>query len=63
MPGKLGMLASEALARRHVITRNIGDAVALCPPLVISESELDDLLDRVSAALDDVAQQVRSARS
>jgi 4-aminobutyrate---pyruvate transaminase len=63
MPGKLGMLASEALARRHVITRNIGDAVALCPPLVISENELDDLLDRVSAALDDVAQQVRSARS
>ncbi|SAL02321.1 aminotransferase [Caballeronia fortuita] len=59
MPGKLGALASEALARRHVITRNIGDAVALCPPLIISEQELDDLLNRVSAAIDDVARQVK----
>ncbi|BCQ29431.1 aminotransferase class III-fold pyridoxal phosphate-dependent enzyme (plasmid) [Caballeronia sp. NK8] len=59
MPGKLGALASEALARRHVITRNIGDAIALCPPLIISESELDDLMQRVSAAIDDVARQVK----
>ncbi|SAK83879.1 aminotransferase [Caballeronia temeraria] len=58
MPGKLGTLASEALARRNVITRNIGDAIALCPPLIISEDELDDLLNRVSAAIDDVARQV-----
>lgn len=58
-PGRLGTLASEALARQHVITRNIGDAIALCPPLIISESELDELLNRVHAALDDVAQQVK----
>ncbi len=32
-----------------------GDAVAMCPPLIISESELDALFDALTAALDDVA--------
>ncbi|WP_250517681.1 aspartate aminotransferase family protein [Caballeronia sp. INDeC2] len=57
-PGTLGMMAAEALAQRNVITRNIGDAIALCPPLIITEEELDDLLSRVEAAIDDVARRV-----
>ncbi|MFQ5783728.1 MAG: aspartate aminotransferase family protein [Alphaproteobacteria bacterium] len=30
-----------------------GDAVAICPPLIITEDEIDDLFDRLSKALDD----------
>ncbi|WP_175892785.1 aspartate aminotransferase family protein [Burkholderia cepacia] len=57
-PGKLGTMAAEALARRNVITRNIGDAIALCPPLIITEAELDDLMDRVEDAIEEVTKQV-----
>ena len=33
--------------------RNIGDTIALCPPLVITESEIGELFDRLERALDD----------
>jgi 4-aminobutyrate---pyruvate transaminase len=36
-----------------VITRALGDTVNLCPPLVITETEIDDLFDRIGRALDD----------
>lgn len=35
-----------------LIVRAIGDAVAICPPLVISESEIDDMFERLGRALD-----------
>ncbi|MFT0172637.1 aspartate aminotransferase family protein [Paraburkholderia mimosarum] len=60
-PGKLGQMAAEALAKRNVITRNIGDAIALCPPLIITEVELDDLLGRVEDAIDEVSRQIYAA--
>ena len=41
-------------AQAHgVITRCIGDNVNLCPPLIITESEIADLMSRVKLALDD----------
>jgi 4-aminobutyrate---pyruvate transaminase len=36
-----------------IILRAMGDAIAFCPPLIISESEIDRMLDRFSLALDD----------
>jgi 4-aminobutyrate--pyruvate transaminase len=36
-----------------------GDRVALCPPLVISEGEIDELFDRLTRALDRTAAWVR----
>ncbi|PZQ18159.1 MAG: aspartate aminotransferase family protein [Ancylobacter novellus] len=35
-----------------LIVRAIGDAVAVCPPLVITEGEVDELFDRLARALD-----------
>jgi len=29
-----------------------GDVISLCPPLVISDSEIDDLFDRLTRTLD-----------
>jgi len=41
-------------AQNHgLITRPLGDAVALCPPLVITEDELNELFVRLEKALDD----------
>jgi 4-aminobutyrate---pyruvate transaminase len=36
-----------------IIIRAMGDAVAFCPPLIITESEIDLMLDRFSLALED----------
>jgi len=36
-----------------------GDRVALCPPLIITESQIDELFRRFAAALDDTAAMVR----
>jgi 4-aminobutyrate--pyruvate transaminase len=47
--GHVGMCAQA----HGVITRGLGDVVNLCPPLVITESEIDELLTRIGRALDD----------
>ncbi|MBB3971871.1 aspartate aminotransferase family protein [Hansschlegelia beijingensis] len=42
-----------ALAQEEgLIVRAIGDAVSICPPLVITEEEIDQLFDRLGRALD-----------
>lgn len=41
-------------AREHgLIVRGIGDTMAFCPPLIITEDEIDELFARFSRALDD----------
>jgi 4-aminobutyrate--pyruvate transaminase len=45
-----------------LIVRAIGDAVAVCPPLVITESEIDELFDRLTRALDRGEAWVRSEK-
>ena len=41
------MLQDEGL-----IVRNLGDTIAVCPPLVITEAEIEDLFDRMTRGLD-----------
>ncbi len=52
---KLGM-AAKCVAfcqQEGLILRNVfGDAVTICPPLVISPAEIDELFDRLTRALD-----------
>jgi 4-aminobutyrate--pyruvate transaminase len=35
-----------------LFVRNMGDRVAICPPLIINEAELDDLFGRLHKAFD-----------
>jgi len=43
-------------AEQHgLLVRAVGDTITLCPPLIISEAEIAELLARVKAALDDTA--------
>ncbi|MOA48979.1 aminotransferase [compost metagenome] len=52
-----------ANAQQHgLITRAMGDAVAFCPPLIISEAEMAQLLERFARALDDTWQWVQATR-
>lgn len=49
-----------ARAEAHgLITRSLGDTIALCPPLIITEEEIDELFNRLGRALDDTEAWVR----
>ena len=46
----------NARAEEHgLIVRAIGDTISFCPPLIISEAEIDEMLARFGKALDDTA--------
>jgi 4-aminobutyrate---pyruvate transaminase len=51
-----------ARAQEHgLIVRAMGDSIALCPPLIISGDQIDEMLRRFGQALDDTAAAVRQA--
>jgi len=59
--GQLGIMAGKHAMANGFITRNIMDAMAFCPPLIISKSEVDDLVERVGKTLDDVLAELNPA--
>jgi 4-aminobutyrate--pyruvate transaminase len=57
-PGQLGALGNAAFLENGVISRNLYDAMAFCPPLIITEDQVSDMFNRVESALDKVAKDV-----
>lgn len=51
--GRVGFHLYDVAQKNGLILRNIGDSLAFCPPLIISEDEIDTLLDRFGQALDE----------
>ena len=51
-PGQLGAIANAKSMEAGFFTRNMADAMAFCPPLIITESEVDELVEKVGRALD-----------
>lgn len=49
---KAGALCARIAEEQGLIVRAIGDTIAFCPPLVISEAEIDEMLRRFRLALD-----------
>ena len=54
-PGSVGTLFVKRAEANGLIVRSLQDTVALCPPLVISETETTDLLWRFGRSLDETA--------
>jgi 4-aminobutyrate--pyruvate transaminase len=54
--GYLGGLMNAALQRNGAISRNLGDAVAFCPPLITTEEQADDLFIIIKKSLEDIIQ-------
>jgi 4-aminobutyrate--pyruvate transaminase len=52
-PGKVGAQAVAAAQENGLIARAIGDVVALCPPLIITEDQVHALVDRLSKSIDE----------
>src|ERR1700722_8187684 len=49
----IGPLIQQGARDRGVLLRATPDSVYVCPPLVITRAEIDELMDALSAALDD----------
>ncbi|NLC36578.1 MAG: aminotransferase class III-fold pyridoxal phosphate-dependent enzyme, partial [Alcaligenaceae bacterium] len=53
--GRVGTMVAENAQSRGLILRNIQDSLAFCPPLIINEAQVGDLVNTFTAALDEVA--------
>ena len=47
-----GAFIGDAAQQNGLISRPLGNAIALCPPLIISEAEIDEMFDRLETALE-----------
>src|SRR3954469_16537555 len=57
-PGAVGGMASRMLQERGVISRNMLDAIAICPPLIVTKAQIDELVAAISGVLDDMKPEV-----
>ena len=55
LQGVAAKAAGFAQAEGLIVRALFGDRIAVCPPLVISEAEIDELFDRLGRALDHTA--------
>ncbi|MEM1299126.1 MAG: aminotransferase [Pseudomonadota bacterium] len=51
-PGKVGPALASELLKHGVIQRAIGDTLAFCPPMIITEDEIDAMFEPMEKALD-----------
>jgi len=54
-------VGARVFARGHdngLIVRAIGDTIALCPPMIITEAQVQEVIRRLEKTLDDVAAQL-----
>ncbi|HIP78834.1 MAG TPA: aspartate aminotransferase family protein, partial [Kiloniellaceae bacterium] len=49
--GKVGTYFAARAQAQGVLFRNLGDTIAVCPPMIITEAEIDRLLEGFGAAL------------
>ncbi|WP_353230953.1 aspartate aminotransferase family protein [Novosphingobium sp.] len=54
-PGQLGNMVNKAIQENGMICRSIGDAIAFCPPMIITADQIDDMLAIFRKSLDQVA--------
>jgi len=56
--GKAGAAVFERAHERGLIVRGIGDSIAFCPPLIITEEQVKDMVGRFVDTLEDVSKQL-----
>lgn len=55
---KVGNICRDACIENGLVSRAIGDVMVVCPPLVISKDQIDEMVSRMRAALDQTAASV-----
>jgi 4-aminobutyrate--pyruvate transaminase len=56
---KVGLHCATRAEEHGLIVRALVDSVAFCPPLIITEPEIDEMFNRFSRALDETEDWVR----
>ncbi|MBM3511285.1 MAG: aspartate aminotransferase family protein [Alphaproteobacteria bacterium] len=51
-PGRIGTYAAKHAEANGMIVRALVDSIALCPPLIITEAEIDAMFERLTRSLD-----------
>jgi adenosylmethionine-8-amino-7-oxononanoate aminotransferase len=58
--GAVGAYATGQCQQRGLIVRAVaGSSLALCPPLILTEAQVDEMMDKLGAALDQTLDYVR----
>lgn len=57
-PAQRGALMNGIMQQNGVISRNMVDAMAFCPPLIVSRTEIDEMIAVVEKSLDLLQQQI-----
>ena len=57
----VGAYCVDACLAHGLILRNLADVVAICPPLIVSDTQIDELFDKLELALADTLKWVRAA--
>jgi len=52
--GKLGAAMNTILIEKGLISRPMYDAMALCPPMIVTEAEIDTIVEIMGASLDEL---------
>lgn len=58
--GRLGRYLSGRTQQYGMINRNMGDALAFCPPLIVQAAEIDMILERFARGLEDTERWFRA---
>ena len=45
-------VAAKMAAEEGLVVRNIYETIGICPPLIITEEQVDELLEKLGRALD-----------
>ena len=56
----IGAFCNQRAEEHGLIVRAIGDTISFCPPLIISQDEIEEMIARFRLALDDTQARVRS---
>ncbi|WP_417692752.1 aspartate aminotransferase family protein [Roseibium sp.] len=54
-PGVLGGKVNASYLEKGLISRALGDTMAFCPPLIMSETQVNDMFDIAEAGINEVA--------
>ncbi len=61
-PGKVGAYVFARAHHHGLIVRNILDTIAFCPPLIITESQIEDLVQAFERTLNDTAEWIAAGQ-
>ncbi len=59
VPGALGSMINNELYRRGLICRAMGDTVAICPPLIINEEQIVNIITIFSDTIDCISEKLK----